>query len=126
MRTTQIPRLIKDSVDEVAAAHIGKDTRIRNLVVEQRSSYGISWKGGLPVSPIADVQMLFQTIFGKVDKKRRAELLSLKKSMLDASRDDAKSIMSQASKRDRVPNWTSTSPACAKRKSLSKASGTAG
>ena len=96
------PQLIKDSVDEVAASHIGNDTRIRNLVVEQRNSYGISWKGGLPVSPIADVQILFQTIFGKVDKKKRAELLSLKKSMLDASRDDAKSIMSQVSKGDRA------------------------
>jgi hypothetical protein len=89
------PQLIKDSVDEVAASHIGNDTRIRNLVVEQRNSYGISWKGGLPVSPIADVQILFQTIFGKVDKTKRAELLSLKKSMLDASRDDAKSMMNK-------------------------------
>jgi hypothetical protein len=79
------PQLIKDSVDEVAASHIGNDTRIRNLVVEQRNSYGISWKGGLPVSPIADVQILFQTIFGKVDKTKRAELLALKKSMLDPS-----------------------------------------
>ena len=96
------PQLIKDSVDEVASSHIGNDTRIRNLVVEQRNSYGISWKGGLPVSPIADVQILFQTIFGKVDKKKRAELLSLKKSMLDASRDDAKSMMRKVSEADRV------------------------
>ena len=96
------PQLIKDSVDEVAASHIGNDTRIRNLVVEQRNSYGISWKGGLPVSPIADVQILFQTIFGKVDKTKRAELLSLKKSMLDASRDDAKSMMRKVSEVDRV------------------------
>ena len=96
------PQLIKDSVDEVAASHIGNDTRIRNLVVEQRNSYGISWKGGLPVSPIADVQILFQTIFGKVDKTKRAELLSLKKSMLDASRDDAKSMMRKVSEEDRV------------------------
>ena len=96
------PQLIKDSVDEVAASHIGNDTRIRNLVVEQRNSYGISWKGGLPVSPIADVQILFQTIFGKVDTKKRAELLTLKKSMLDASRDDAKSMMRKVSEADRV------------------------
>ena len=96
------PQLIKDSVDEVAASHIGNDTRIRNLVVEQRNSYGISWKGGLPVSPIADIQILFQTIFGKVDKKKRTELLSLKKSMLDASRDDAKSMMRKVSEEDRV------------------------
>ena len=96
------PQLIKDSVDEVAASHIGNDTRIRNLVVEQRNSYGISWKGGLPVSPIADVQILFQTIFGKVDKKKRAELLALKKSMLDASRDHAKSMMRKVSEADRV------------------------
>ena len=96
------PQLIKDSVDEVAASHIGNDTRIRNLVVEQRNSYGISWKGGLPVSPIADIQILFQTIFGKVDKKKRAELLALKKSMLDASRDDAKSMMRKVSEADRV------------------------
>ena len=96
------PQLIKDSVDEVAASYIGNDTRIRSLVVEQRNSYGISWKGGLPVSPIADAQILFQTIFGKVDKTKRAELLTLKKSMLDASREDAKSIMRQVSKQDRV------------------------
>ena len=96
------PQLIKDSVDEVAAAHIGNDTRIRNLVVEQRNSYGISWKGGLPVSPISDVQILFETIFGKVDKTKRAELLTLKKSMLDASIADAKSMMNKVSQEDRA------------------------
>ena len=95
-------QMIKDSVDEVAAAHIGNETRIRNLVVEQRNSYGISWKNGLPVSPIADVQILFQTIFGKVDKTKQAELLSLKKSMLDASRDDAKRMMGKVSQEDRA------------------------
>ena len=96
------PQLIKDSVDEVAAAHIGNDTRIRNLVVEQRNSYGISWKGGLPVSPISDVQILFQTIFGKVDERKRSELLTLKKSMLDASIADAKSMMNKVSQEDRA------------------------
>ncbi|MDB4405707.1 DUF1552 domain-containing protein [bacterium] len=96
------PQLIKDSLDEVAAAHIGNDTRIRNLVVEQRNSYGISWKGGLPVSPISDVQILFQTIFGKVDKTKRSELLTLKKSMLDASIADAKSMMNKVSQEDRA------------------------
>lgn len=96
------PQLIKDSVDEVAAAHIGNDTRIRNLVLEQKNSYGISWKGGLPVSPISDEQILFQTIFGKVDTTKRAELLALKKSMLDASRDEAKSMMKKISQEDRA------------------------
>ena len=96
------PHLIKDSVDEIAASHIGNDTRIRNLVVEQRHSYGISYKGGLPVSPITNGQILFETIFGKVDKKKRAELLALKKSMLDASREDAKRMMSKVSGADRV------------------------
>ena len=96
------PQLIKDSLDEVAADHIGNDTRIRNLVLEQKNSYGISWKGGLPVSPISDVQILFQTIFGKVDKTKRAELLALKKSMLDASRDEAKSMMNKVSQEDRA------------------------
>ena len=96
------PQLIQDSVDEIAASHIGNETRIRNLVVEQRHSYGISWKGGLPVSPITNGQILFETIFGKVDKKKREELLVLKKSMLDASRDDAKSLMRRVSEADRV------------------------
>jgi hypothetical protein len=96
------PQQIKDSVDEIAASHIGNDTRIRNLVVEQRHSYGISWKGGLAVSPITNGQILFETIFGKVDKKKREELLVLKKSMLDASRDDAKSMMRKVSEADRV------------------------
>jgi hypothetical protein len=94
------PQLIKDSVDEIAASHIGDATRIRNLVLEQKNSYGISWKGGLPVSPISDEQVLFQTIFGKVDNKKSQELLALKKSMLDASRDDAKSMMAKVSKQD--------------------------
>ncbi len=94
------PQLIQDSVDELAAAHIGNETRIRNLVLEQKHSYGVSWKGGLPVSSISDVQVLFQTIFGKVDKNKRAELLALKKSMLDASREEAKSIAIKASKAD--------------------------
>ena len=96
------PQLIQDSVDEIAASHIGNETRNRNLVVEQRHSYGISWKGGLPVSPITNGQILFETIFGKVDKKKREELLVLKKSMLDASRDDAKSLMRRVSEADRV------------------------
>jgi hypothetical protein len=96
------PQLIQDSVDEIAASHIGNDTRIRNLVVEQRHSYGISWKGGLPVSPITNGKILFETIFGKVDKKKREELLVLKKSMLDASRDEAKSMMGKVSEADRV------------------------
>ena len=96
------PQLIKDSVDEIAASHIGNDTRIRNLVVEQRNSYGISWKGGLPVSPITNGKILFETIFGKADKKKRAELLALKKSMLDATREEAKSMMRQVSEADRV------------------------
>lgn len=95
------PQLIQDSVDEIAASHIGNDTRIRNLVVEQRHSYGISWKGGLPVSPITNGQILFETIFGKVDKKKRGELLALKKSMLDATKDEAKSMMRKVSERDR-------------------------
>ena len=95
------PQLIQDSVDEIAASHIGNDTRIRNLVVEQRHSYGISWKGGLPVSPITNGQILFETIFGKVDKKKRGELLALKKSMLDATRDEAKSMMRKVSEGDR-------------------------
>lgn len=95
------PQLIQDSVDEMAASHIGNDTRIRNLVVEQRHSYGISWKGGLPVSPITNGQILFETIFGKVDKKKRGELLALKKSMLDATRDEAKSMMRNVSEGDR-------------------------
>ncbi|MCP4777079.1 MAG: DUF1552 domain-containing protein, partial [Planctomycetaceae bacterium] len=56
--------------------------------------------GGLPVSSISDVQVLFQTIFGKVDKSKRKELLALKKSMLDASREDAKTMASKASKAD--------------------------
>ena len=96
------PQLIQDSVDEIAASHLGNDTRIRNLVVEQRHSYGISWKGGLPVSPITNGQILFETIFGKVDKKKREELLVLKKSMLDATREEAKSMMRQVSEADRV------------------------
>ena len=96
------PQLIQDSVDEIAASHLGNDTRIRNLVVEQRHSYGISWKGGLPVSPITNGQILFETIFGKVDKKKREELLVLKKSMLDATRDEAKSMMRTVSEADRV------------------------
>ena len=95
------PQLIQDSVDEIAASHIGNDTRIRNLVVEQRHSYGISWKGGLPVSPITNGQILFETIFGKVDKKKRGELLALKKSMLDATKDEAKSMMGKVSEGDR-------------------------
>ena len=95
------PQLIQDSVDEIAASHIGNDTRIRNLVVEQRHSYGISWKGGLPVSPITNGQILFETIFGKVDKKKRGELLALKKSMLDATKNEAKSMMRKVSEGDR-------------------------
>ncbi len=96
------PQFIKDSVDEIAAAHIGNDTRIRNLVVEQRNSYGVSWKGGLAVSPITNQQILFETIFGKVDRKKRAEFLALKKSMLDATREEAKGLMKQVSQEDRT------------------------
>ena len=96
------PQHILDSVDEIAAARIGNDTRIRNLVVEQKNSVGISWKGGLAISPISNSQALFQTIFGKVDKNKRAELLALKKSMLDGTREEAKRLTNRVSKQDQV------------------------
>jgi hypothetical protein len=35
----------------------------------QELSVGISWKGGLAIPPISDPQILFQALFGKVDKK---------------------------------------------------------
>lgn len=95
------PQLIRDSVDEIAASHLGDDTRIRNLVVEQRNSVGISWKGGLAISPITNSQVLFQKIFGQVDRGKRAELLELKKSMLDATRKEAKRLSNNVSKEDR-------------------------
>ena len=96
------PELIRDSVDEIAASHLGYDTRIRNLVVEQRNSVGISWKGGLAISPITNSQVLFQKIFGQVDRGKRAELLALKKSMLDATRKQAKRLSNNVSKEDGV------------------------
>jgi hypothetical protein len=96
------PELIRDSVDEIAASHLGYDTRIRNLVVEQRNSVGISWKGGLAISPITNRQVLFQKIFGQVDRGKRAELLALKKSMLDATRKQAKRLSNNVSKEDGV------------------------
>ena len=95
------PELIADSVDEIAASHLGYDTRIRNLVVEQRNSVGISWKGGLAISPITNSQVLFQKIFGQVDREKRAELLALKKSMLDATRKQAKRLSNKVSAADR-------------------------
>jgi hypothetical protein len=99
---SESPQYILDSVDEVAASHLGNDTRIRNLVVEQKNSVGISWKGGLAISPITNSQALFHEIFGKVDKEKRAELLALKKSMLDGTREEAKRLSNKVSNQDRV------------------------
>ena len=99
---SESPQYILDSVDEVAASHLGYDTPIRNLVVEQKHSVGISWKGGLAISPITNSQALFHKIFGRVDKEKSAELLALKKSMLDGTREEAKRLSNKVSNQDRV------------------------
>ena len=92
---------IKDSLDQLAATHIGHHTRVRNVVV-QHNAQPASWKNGLPVSPTGTPKDLFQLLFGKIDKQKERELIELNKSVLDASRERAKQLMASVSSADRA------------------------
>ena len=92
-----LPQLLNNSVDQRVPSHIANETRIHNLILEQTHSFGVSSESGLSVSSLSEVQHLFQTIVDKTDRHQRDESLAPENLMLDASRQDAKSIPSKDS-----------------------------
>ena len=93
-----------DSLDQIVAQHIGHLTRVRNVVTFISHAHHhivASWRNRLPVMPIQSTRVLFETLFAKTDPKTQERLLAHKKSVLDASLEEANSLMQRVSGRDR-------------------------
>ena len=93
-----------DSLDQIVADHIGHSTRVRNVVTFISHAHHhivASWRNRLPVMPIQSTRVLFETLFAKTDRKTQERLLAHKKSVLDGSLEEAKSLMTRVSDRDR-------------------------
>ena len=93
-----------DSLDQIVADHIGHSTRVRNVVTFISHAHHhivASWRNRLPVMPIQSTRVLFETLFAKTDRKTQERLLAHKKSVLDGSLEEAKSLMRRVSDRDR-------------------------
>lgn len=94
-----------DSLDQIVADHIGHRTRVRNVVTFISHAHHhivASWRNRLPVMPIQSTRVLFETLFARTDRKTQERLLAHKKSVLDASLEEAKSLMAKVSGRDRL------------------------
>ena len=94
-----------DSLDQIVADHIGHLTRVRNVVTFISHAHHhivASWRNRLPVMPIQSTRVLFETLFAKTDRKTQERLLAHKKSVLDGSLEEAKSLMQRVSGRDRT------------------------
>jgi hypothetical protein len=93
-----------DSLDQIVASHVGHLTRVRNVVTFISHAHHhivASWRNRLPVTPIQSTRILFETLFAKTDTKTQERLLAHKKSVLDGSLEEAKSLMTRVSGRDR-------------------------
>lgn len=93
-----------DSLDQIVADHIGHLTRVRNVVTFISHAHHhivASWRNRLPVMPIQSTRVLFETLFARTDPKTQERLLAHKKSVLDGSLEQAKSLMDRVSGRDR-------------------------
>lgn len=93
-----------NSLDQIVADHIGHQTRVRNVVTFISHAHHhivASWRNRLPITPIQSTRVLFETLFAKTDTKTQEQLLAHKKSVLDGSLEEAKSLMSQVSGKDK-------------------------
>ncbi|MGD1979234.1 MAG: DUF1552 domain-containing protein [Akkermansiaceae bacterium] len=93
-----------DSLDQIVAEKVGDQTRVRNVVTFMGHAHHhivASWRDRLPVMPIQSTRVLFETLFAKTDRKTQERLLAHKKSVLDTSLEDAKSLMKKVSGRDK-------------------------
>lgn len=93
-----------DSLDQIVADHIGHLTRVRNVVTFISHAHHhivASWRNRLPVMPIQSTRVLFETLFAKTDRKTQERLLAHKKSVLDASLEEANSLKAKVSGQDR-------------------------
>lgn len=111
-----------ESVDQVAARHVGGLTRLDSLQLGVESSrtygtcdsgypcayqYNISWASEtLPLAPEANPRGAFELIFGDGDARSRraslAERAQRRKSVLDFVRDDARRLEKQLGRSDRL------------------------
>jgi hypothetical protein len=96
----------KHSLDQVAADTLGAQARVRNLALEisaEKVGYQTSgsFKNGLPITQIKSPQTVFKMLFGKLDEKKEREIIAMKRSMLDLTLAEAKSLRGKVSARDR-------------------------
>ncbi len=100
---SQDSRESRTSVDQVVAEQLGKETRLRNLVVQVNpaTSTSCSWIGGVPAYNENDPSALFQTLFGKIDKGKARGQIGDQKTILDISLAQARSLQKKVSRGDR-------------------------
>ena len=98
------------SCDQVAAEKLGKDTRYSSLQLTSLGGEGaggglsLAWdKYGKPVPGYADPVSLFNELFGdgKVSVAERRQMISKEQSIMDAFRDQSKSLEKKVSKTDK-------------------------
>ncbi|MBM81295.1 MAG: hypothetical protein CMJ78_11990 [Planctomycetaceae bacterium] len=96
------------SLDQFAAAHIGRQTRFPSLTLSSDGGVGeptrtrtMSYtRKGQPIPAMSDPQKIFAKLFGVTDKDE-AEHLRAKASMLDRVLEDARSFERRLGKHDR-------------------------
>jgi hypothetical protein len=97
------------SVDQVAAAHLGKDTRYSSLAITSRNGGGgsglsLSWdQFGKPLPGYADPVEIYNELFGqgKMSLAEREWRLNQDQSVLDSLHRQAKALEKQVSSTDR-------------------------
>jgi hypothetical protein len=94
------------SVDQVAASHVGYQTRFPSVQISLAGSQGSSWSSsGIKVREEGDPFALFQKLFvddPEAAKKARSSELVQKSSVLDLVREQAKRFESSVNQPDRA------------------------
>ncbi len=96
------------SVDQAAAAHLGRNTRLASLVLSSEGGVGspgmshtLSYTAtGRPIPGLANPVEIYEKLFGAPPRRVRQQL-ELDRSALDLLRDDAQSLQRQLGQQDR-------------------------
>ena len=98
------------SCDQLAAEKLGKDTRYSSLQLTSNGNEGagkglsLAWdKYGKPIPGYTDPVSLFNELFGdgKVTVEQRRQMINKERSIMDAFRDQSKSLEKRVSKTDK-------------------------
>jgi len=88
---------MRDSLDQFVAKKVGGKTR-----VAVTTTGGASFKNGLPVSGQRTPREMFDLLFAKIDKRKEAEMIAYRKSVLDSVWKDAKRLGRKVTAADRA------------------------